>query len=237
MDGYEYDDIRQPRWLLIGAAVLVGGVLLAAGFGAGRASAPTGGPARGSTAGVQAGPGPTHVVNGVPVGYAHTEAGAVAAATNFLMVVDGPLVTQPDKYRSAIDTLAAPEAREKQRSAAAQRMAGVQDLIGYARQGRAVVLRVSPLAYHVDRYGDAGATVSIWAETLIAVDDVLSLREGWATASVSLAWAEGDWRLADVTAGATGSAGPVPTAIQPATQALLLPPQLVNYRSYQVGVG
>ena len=59
----------------------------------------------------QSGPGPTHVVNGVPVGYAHTQAGAVAAATNYLVTFNGPLVTQPDKYRAAVDEMALPDVR------------------------------------------------------------------------------------------------------------------------------
>ena len=237
MDEYGFDDNRQPRWLRIGAAGLLAVVLLAAGFGIGRASVPSRGGGTQVVVYGQAGPGPTHVVNGVPVGYAHTQDGAVAAATNFLMVVDGPLLTQPNKYLAAIDTLAAPEARGKQRNAAALRMSGIPDFITYAQHGRTVILRVSPLAYHLDRYGDAGAVVSIWAETLAAVDGVLSLREGWATVVVSLSWSDGDWRLSDVTGGAAGSSGPAPTTIQPATESSSLPPQLANYRSYQVSVG
>jgi hypothetical protein len=237
MDGYEYDDIRQPRWLLIGAAVLAGGVLLAAGFGAGRASAPNAGPARGSAASGEAGPGPTHVVNGVPVGYAHTEAGAVAAATNFLLVVDGPLVTQPDRFRSAIDTLAAPEAREKQRKDAETSMTGLQYLITYAQQGRRVVFRTTPLAYHVDSYTSEAARVSIWAEGLVAVDGAISLRELWATTTLTVRWSDGDWRLTSIAAPTSASYGPAPTITQPSTETVALPPQLADYRSYQPNVG
>ena len=237
MDGY--DDNRQRRALLVGAG-LAAAVLLAVGFGAGRASAPTVGPASGAASAGQAGPGPTHVVNGVPVGYAHTQAGAVAAATNFLMVVDGPLVTQPDKYRSAIDTLAAPEAREKQRSDAERLMATMQDGVGlraYAEHGRTVVFRLAPLAYHVDRYSDREARVSIWAESLIAVDGALSMRETWTTNHLTVAWSQDDWRLSDLGAAGADSFGPVPAVGQTPTQGVALPPQLANYRGYQPAVG
>jgi hypothetical protein len=237
MDGYEYDDIRRPRWLLIGAAVLVGGVLLAAGFGAGRASAPTAGPAPGSASSGQTGPGSTHVVNGVPVGYAHTEAGAVAAATNFLMVVDGPLITQPDKYRSAIDTLAAPQALAKLRQNADGNLANLQNLTSYAEQGRTVVFRSVPLAYQVGRSGDDSVEVSIWSEALLAVDGVLSLRETWATTALTVVWTNTDWRLSSMAAPTASSFGPAPTMAQAPEQSVNLPAQLATYRRYTVNAG
>ncbi|HXM57856.1 MAG TPA: hypothetical protein VOB72_20835 [Candidatus Dormibacteraeota bacterium] len=238
MNEYDYDDNRPPRRLLIGAAALVALVLLAAAFVIGRASAPAAGPTSSAApATTQAGPGPTRTVNGVPVGYAHTQDGAVAAATNFLMVVDGPLITQPDKYRSAIDTLSAPEAREKQRSDAETTLSGSQYLITYAEKGRTVVSRVAPLAYHVDRYTGSAAQLSIWAEALIAVDGVISLRELWATTTLTVRWTDGDWRLASIGAPTSSSYGPAPTITQPSVVAAALPPQLVNYRSYQPNVG
>jgi hypothetical protein len=238
MDGYEYDDNRLPRWLLIAAAGVAAFVLLVAGIAIGRASAPSAATSqRGAAAATQAGPGPTRTVNGVPVGYAHTEAGAVAAATNFLMVVDGPLVTQPDKYRSAIDTLAAPEARAKQRSDAVKVLNGLQYLASYAEQGRSVVSRSVPLAYHVDRYGADESQVSIWAEGFVAVDGVISMREVWATTTLTVRWSADDWRLASIAAPTPASYGPAPTITQPSTLAVTLPPQLVNYRSYQPNVG
>jgi hypothetical protein len=184
----------------------------------------------------QSGPGPTHVVNGVPVGYAHTEAGAVAAATNYLMVVDGALITQPDKYRAAINTLSAPEGRGKLRQVAEADMTGAQYLITYAAQGRSVVRRDIPLAYSVPRYNADSAQVSIWAESMIAVDGAVSFREGWTTTTVTCEWSSGDWKLSDIAASGPDSFGPVPTPVEAPGQSVSLPAQLSNYRSYLVDV-
>ncbi|HXM56697.1 MAG TPA: hypothetical protein VOB72_14970 [Candidatus Dormibacteraeota bacterium] len=241
MDRYEYDDNQPPRRLVIGAAALAAVLLLLLGTAIGRASAPAAGPTSSaiSATPTPAGPGPTHVVNGVPVGYAHTEAGAVAAATNFLMVVDGPLITQPDRYRSAIDTLSAPEARAKQRQNAEKDMDALQgaaSLLTYAEQGRQVVFRVVPLAYHLDRYSDGGSRVSIWAEGLSAVDGVLSIRETWTTSSVTVRWIGDDWRLLGIDPPSASSEGPVPLTDQPPLLSPNLPAQLKSYRSYEHGV-
>jgi hypothetical protein len=203
MDGFGYEDEgARSRWLKIGGGALAGVVLLAAGFGVGRVSAPAaaGGGQQAKVSG-QSGPGPTRVENGVPVGYAHTPEGAVAAATNYLTVVDGQLITQPDKYRTAIDTLASPTARTTLRSNAEKDMAALQSgaqLISYAQQGKAVVFRLVPLGYQIGQYADRGTQVSIWAEGFVAVDGVLPMRETWSTSVVTVEWVAGDWKLAGI---------------------------------------
>lgn len=233
MNRYAYDENGRRRWVLIAGAVLAIVVLLAVAFIAGRASAPSAGNGGSQAVSAQGGPGPTRVVNGVPVGYAHTQAGAVAAATNYLETFYGPLVTQPDKYRAAVDQMVAPDARENLRKLAESNLVGQQNYISYAAQGRAVVHRIVPLAYRVDLYGSDSSRVSIWSEALIAVDGAISLREGWTTTSVTNEWAAGDWKLSFIpaTTGPEGF-GPVPSVLQAPSQSLTLPDQLVGYRSY-----
>jgi hypothetical protein len=171
MDHYndDYDESTRSRWLKIGALGLGAVVLAVAAFGIGRLSAPASGSGQQhATATSPSGPGPTRVENGVPVGYAHTPEGAVAAATNFDVVMTGPLNAAPDRYRAAIDIVAAPQAKGKLRSDAEKGLAGWQSLLGlasYAQQGRAIVFRTVPLSYHVNSYDNAKARVSIWAES------------------------------------------------------------------------
>jgi len=237
MDEYGYDERR--RWIRLAGILMLTLMVAAAAFAVGRLSAPSSEPAQRATTTAQSGPGPTRVVNGVPVGYAHTQDGAVAAATNFLMVMGGPLVTQPDKYLSAIDTLAAPEARSKLHGDANRIVAGLQNgsgLVTYAQQGRAVIYRQSPLAYHIDAFNDGTAKVSIWSEGFVAVDGLLPLRETWSTSQISVAWSGDDWKAASFQ-GPTDTPGPVPTTIQPSSQGVSLPPQLSTYRSYRIDVG
>jgi hypothetical protein len=47
----------------------------------------------------------------VPVGWAYSQAGAIAAATNYTAVLSSELLFDSAKRRLAVDTIAAPEAR------------------------------------------------------------------------------------------------------------------------------
>jgi hypothetical protein len=241
MDSYDDDINGRSRWLRIGGGVLGGVVLLAAGFGVGRLSAPaaTGGGQQHASVNGQSGPGPTRVENGVPVGYAHTQEGAVAAATNFVSVVDGPMIVQPDKYRKAIVSLAAPEASSQLQSEGEKTMASLQNVSGlatYAQQGRTIVFRTVPLSYRVESYDESAAQVSIWTEGLLAVDGVLPPRQTWTTVTTTVKWVDGDWKLIRIGAYAAGSEGPVPAVTQPSAQAPALPPQLKDFKEYRQDV-
>jgi len=244
MDHYDddYDESRRSRWLKLGAVGLGAVVLAVAAFGIGRLSAPTSGSGQQhATVSVPGGgPGPTRVENGVPVGYAHTQEGAVAAATNYLTVVDGQLITQPEKYRAAIDALAAPTSQPSLRRNAEKDMTALQNgvgLLSYAQQGRQVVFRAMPLAYHVDRYNDSESQVSIWAEGFSGVDGVLSIRETWTTSTLTVGWTGTDWKLVSIAPPTAASQGPAPMTGQPPVQSSDLPAQLKSYRSYQHAVG
>jgi len=236
MDHYDddYDESRRSRWLKLGGGVLAGVVLLAAGFGIGRLSVPASGSGQQQHANVSGpgGPGPTRVENGVPVGYAHTQVGAVTAATNFLVVKNGALLAQPEKYRQAISGMAAPEAKSRLLGNAEGDSLAWQNAIGlisYAQQGRSYVLRTVPFAYHVDRYEGVSARLSIWAETFAAVDGVRAPIASWSTATYTVKWVSDDWKLTDISA----SVGPSPEVLDSPQQTSQLPPQIKQFTSYR----
>src|SRR5207245_427032 len=101
--GEDFGGSRQPRrlGLLIPAAVLTMAVVV--GLILGRATAPQQ-PAQVRT--VPLAPGSTRVESGVPLGYQHTRQGAIDAATNYVVTLDGPLLLQPDGLRTAEDLMA-----------------------------------------------------------------------------------------------------------------------------------
>jgi hypothetical protein len=230
MDHYNDDFGGRSRWLRFGALGLSAVVLLATGFGIGRLSAPASGSGQQrATVSGQNGPGPTRVENGVPVGYAHTPEGAVAAATNFVMVVNGPLNVQPEQYRAAISTLVSPGARGTLQSDGQNQQQAFQRVFGLltgAQQGRADFFRTVPLTYHLDKYDSVHAQVSIWAETIVAVDGSYAPHVSWATGTCTVEWVAGDWKLPAVASYPNAPDGPVPVTGQLPAQTGPLPVQL-----------
>ncbi len=174
--------------------------------------------------------------NGVPVGYPQTQPGAIAAATNFTQFIGGPLFLQPDKYRAALATLAAPEAKDKLLREAEGNAASQQNatqIISNASRGVAVSIGAYPLAYHVNNYSPSASEISVWYVALLGEDGQVTPSQVWATVTVDLEWTNGDWK---VTSDGT-SDGPVPVLTQAPLQTKQLPPQLRDYKVYSYAPG
>ncbi len=147
------------RWALaVAAVVLVVGMVGA--FVAARLTAPSPGVAQPA---LSAETGPTYLLDGVPLGYAHTEAGAVTAATAYLRVLESSLVAHPGRYRAAVSVMADPAARPDLMDMANSTLGDVGStapgLVQAVAQGRAVTLEVHAIRYHVDAYSPDQAVV------------------------------------------------------------------------------
>lgn len=170
-----------------------------------------------------AGVGPRRVANGVGVGYAHSQQGAVAAAANYAKVLSSALILDTAQRRAAIDTLAAPEARARQQKTFDQAVASLRAGLGVTgpAAGRAqVLLRATPVGWRVEQYGKGSARVAIWVTSvggsLGGQAGTVPVREGWGTTTVSLRWVDGDWKQV----ASTTTDGPVPIAdVAPPTAA------------------
>src|SRR6266540_473716 len=91
-------------------------------------------------------------VNGVPVGWDHSEAGAVGAATNYTAALaSSELMFDAARRSAAVDTVAAPFfGIDDAHKALAQIVAGK------------VIFQTIPVRYRLDAYDGAHARVSIW---------------------------------------------------------------------------
>jgi hypothetical protein len=168
------------------------------------------------------GVGPRRVTNGVGVGYAHTQQGAVAAAANYTRALSSALILDTARRRAAIDTLAAPEARARLQKSFDQAVASIRaglGVSGSAGDGAQVLLRATPVGWLVEQYGHGSARVAIWVTSVggsVGGSGSAPVREGWGTTTVSLRWVGGDWKQV---ASATTD-GPVPIAdVAPPTAA------------------
>jgi hypothetical protein len=217
--------------LRLGGLGLIALVVLGLGFLVGRASAPKGTSTVAGSTTASAAPGASRAENGVPVGYLRTREGAVAAATNFAKFAGGPLILQPDKFRAAIGSLAAPESKTKLLNEYETGLAATQNstqIITNAGRGVKVAVNAYPLAYHVANFSSNVSEVNVWYLTVLAQDGQAAPAQSWVTMTVDLEWTDGDWKVTS-----DGSApGPVPLLGQAPVQTKQLPTQLSDYQVY-----
>jgi hypothetical protein len=220
------------RLLLLVIALVAG---IAAGVALDRVLAGSGpGPApRPVTSGVP-GPGPRSTEQGIAIGYAHTKVGAAQATGNYVAALGGPLALDPSRARLAMDAIAEPSARarlETGLSASLQDEEALWGIQSAARNGQRVMLTQTPIAYHVDTYTPAEATVRIWLVTSVGVEGRQRLAAFYAVTTAVVAWSDGDWRLRSFDAGSQ-AADVVPVSLQTPTPTGGVPVQLDGFVAY-----
>jgi len=238
--------------LAVGRATMTGGrtggAAAPATTGAAAAAAPA--PTTAATPGTAAaraaaapatGVGPRRVTNGVGVGYAHSQQGAVAAAANYTRALSSAIILDTARRRAAIDTLAAPEAKARLQKSFDQAVASIRaglGVSGAAGDGAQVLLRATPVGWRVERYGDGTARVAIWMTSVGGSvggnGGSAPVREGWGTTTVTLRWVGGDWKQV----ASTTTDGPVPIAdVAPPTAAGELVSEANEFKEFTYAPG
>jgi hypothetical protein len=184
--------------------------------------------------------GPRRVVAGVPVGYEHSQQGAVAAAANYAKVLSSELILDKASRHKAIDTLAAPEARARQQRALDRDVALVAKGLGTGGASRAdgtVLLRAVPVGWRLEEYAGDRATVALWVTSVggsLNGPGGRPVQEGWGTTTVKLRWTGGDWKLLQ----STNTDGPTPLADPAApTAPSQLIPQAQDFKEFTYAPG
>jgi len=213
---------RRIGFVLAAVAVgmLIGG-FLSGGFGSSSAQSATEavGPDVGDIRVGSDNAGPSDKIEGVGIGFAQSEAGAVAAATNLVLTLEQAGTADRSNAVRAYEILAADASRET----LAADMATSWDALhhGITANGpinSSLFLRTVPVGHRVTRYTDDRATVEVWTLTVVAASGMRDPLATWETASVEVVWENGDWKVWS----ARSSAGPnpawaetTPTSIDP----------------------
>jgi len=173
------------------------------------------------------GPGPFGETDGLPTGYARTEEGAVAAATNFNLVSAKGDSIDAEALVAAMQTLATPEWRQE---------AGRQARNGYdfiaETYGADADVSASAVRYEVQDFSPDRATVRLWTVSLASGPKKPTVDEVWAIVTVDLNWVDHDWRVA----GIESSVGPAPVDLptdEPEQSATTIMEEFVEYEGAQ----
>jgi hypothetical protein len=184
--------------------------------------------------------GPRQVVNGVPVGYQHSEQGAVAAAANYARVLSSAMILDQAQRRAAIQAISAPEALARQQRAFDQAVALLSKGLGVGQAGArdgTVLLRAVPVGWRLEAYTADRARVAIWVTSVLGAlsgPQGVPVREAWGTTTVELRWVDGDWKLLKTTT----TDGPVPIAdTATPTAASQLIPEARDFKEFTYAPG
>ena len=220
------------------AAVGLAAAAIALGFAIGRGTAPGASirPSPAATPGPGAPPasGPRIFVSGVPVGYAATKDGAIAAATAYQQYLFGNLLLHPDELRKAVTAVAAPDSVETMIAKFQVASSVLEErfqMVTAASKGLPVEVLTFPLTTQVMSYDAVTAKVRIYTCTMLAEQGVLPPSTIWGTVVVTVRRTRDDWELVD---SAVDAAAPAVIPSVQGTQgtAPTVPPQLNTFQQY-----
>jgi hypothetical protein len=163
---------------------------------------------------VSAGAGPARVeAPGVPVGFAHTRDGALAASVAYVQLGSVLLSTDTD---SAADVLRRVSSHSAGSTFVDSELASFTQLRAALARGTGPArLRVGVIATRIDAYASDRARVSLWRVAVLSRNGMTNPGEQWATVTYDLAWEDRDWKIWSETVVAGPS--PSPTGDQLAT--------------------
>jgi len=208
--------------LLLALVLFSGGLVIGRGSARSGSAAESPAPSQASTAAqspaasvdapvvpVRSAAGPARVVAGVGEGWAHSQQGAVAAATNYTVVLGGKLLFDQARRHQAITVLAAPRAQAAMQHAADEAAKVVRKGLhlpdGAAGADQAVVV-TAPLGEKVERYDQNHARVAIWTTGLAGSTTGKPVEQASGVTVVELEWVGADWKQV----GVSSRAAPTP---------------------------
>ena len=151
--------------------------------------------------------GPHDKVEGVGVGFTHSEDGAIAAATNLVLTLEQAGSTDRANAIRAYEILAADGSREFMAAEMAKAWDALHGSIkANGPASSSLFLRTVPVGHQVARYADDRATIEIWTLTMIAAAGMSEPLATWETATVEVVWEADDWKVWS----ATSDEGPSP---------------------------
>jgi hypothetical protein len=196
----------------LGLVALLAVVLVALGMALGRSADPSpqggqpperpgqlAGPDGQESPGTRLHAGPTGVEAGVPVGYEQSEAGAVAAATQYVVAFGGELALDDQRRRDALQSVASEAGARRLEEQLGPGFAIVRDYLDQVvAPGDRVVMRTVPAGYRITSFAREQAVVEVWAAgMLVGLGEPIRMVD-WTTSTIHLRWERGDWRVEEI---------------------------------------
>jgi hypothetical protein len=130
------------------------------------------------------------LIDGVAVGVSDTQAGALAAADEYVALSSQTVEQDPTVFAALVAQAYAPDIRARALTQAAQiRAADTQNMSNYGEGGRGIAVIA---ARRLDTYTSQSATVTTWLAGFVWGPH-LSPRQSWNLIDTTLEWRSGRW--------------------------------------------
>jgi hypothetical protein len=161
--------------------------------------------------------GATRMVAGVPVGYARTREGAVAAMAAYGRVLADPRVQLDDRRRRQVAQAVGTARYARALEGGQTGLAALRDgPVGQAlRPGARAVFLAVPVAYRTLSFDTTRTVIVSWGVAIAASDTGIQPRAGWETTTTTAIWQHGDWKVDRV----ASTSGPSPAGTAAPSQA------------------
>lgn len=201
--------MRERRSRIPAAVALV--VALAAAAVVGRLTTPTADAPplpRPEPVATTPGLGATRTMAGIPVGYARTREGAVAAMAAYGRVLADPRVQLDDQRRRQVAEAVGTARYARALEGSETGFAALRDgPVGQAlRPGARAIFLAIPVAYRTLSFDRTRTVIVSWGVAIAASDTGIQPRAGWDTTTTTAVWEHGDWKVDRV----SSTSGPVP---------------------------
>lgn len=137
--------------------------------------------------------GPTTMKAGIPVGYAQTRQGAIAAAAGYVTTGQVLLDLDPAGVEAAVRTMAATGAAEAQLADTTARLDLARDAL--TGSDSPIDYHQAVLAVRVDSFTPQRSRVAVWNVGVLSRDGVAPPQAGWAVSTFDLVWEQSDWKI------------------------------------------
>lgn len=155
---------------------------------------------------------PSDPAGGWPAAYPQTPEGAVAAATDYLLALDGPAFLDEQRRARLLEVIAARQAHDELAATfrrGAVVVAGQLDMPQVGTSEDRLVWRAIPAGWQVRAYNGRQATVAVWAVGILLTEEWRPPRPVWTTTEFRLVFEDGGWRLL----GLDSHDGPIPAGV------------------------
>ena len=143
-------------------------------------------------------PGPSRSLAGVPLGFAHDRAGAVAALLNYGAVLSDPRVLLDQQRRAQVLSLVATAryaATFDGHAVSAFKRTRSSPLGRGLVAGARTAYFATPIAYRVTAYTASRVSVEGWGVAVIGNDQGVKPQATWGTTVATAVWQRGDWKI------------------------------------------